>query len=100
MKFISWNIDSLNAALTGTSARALLSQNVLNTIIKHNVDVLALQETNYVANGEGVLHLEGVDHPVYKGSFAFVPPNSEHQFRNTGQEKLSLICIVPEEGDV
>ena len=55
---------------------------------------------NYVANGEGVLHLEGVDHPVYKGSFAFVPPNSEHQFRNTGQEKLSLICIVPEEGDV
>jgi len=36
MKFISWNIDSLNAALTGDSARALLSQNVLNTMVKHN----------------------------------------------------------------
>ena len=35
MKFISWNIDSLNAALTANSARAILSRDVLNTIIKY-----------------------------------------------------------------
>ena len=29
MKLISWNIDSLNAALTSDSARAKLSQEVL-----------------------------------------------------------------------
>lgn len=32
MKFISWNIDSLNAALTSDSARAKLSRDVLDTI--------------------------------------------------------------------
>lgn len=44
-KFISWNIDSLNAALTGTSARAELSQAVVNTIAAENPEVLAIQET-------------------------------------------------------
>ena len=47
MKLISWNIDSLNAALLGSSARALLSQDVLNTIIQHNPEVIALQKQNY-----------------------------------------------------
>ena len=31
-KFISWNIDSLNAALTSDSPRAQLSRDVLNTL--------------------------------------------------------------------
>lgn len=33
MKLISWNIDSLNAALTSDSARAQLSQAVLQTLV-------------------------------------------------------------------
>ncbi|HES5877720.1 TPA: exodeoxyribonuclease, partial [Streptococcus pyogenes] len=33
MKLISWNIDSLNAALTGESPRALLSRAVLDTLV-------------------------------------------------------------------
>ena len=32
MKLISWNIDSLNAALTGDSARAQLSRAVIDTL--------------------------------------------------------------------
>ncbi|HHX49843.1 MAG TPA: cupin domain-containing protein [Clostridia bacterium] len=55
---------------------------------------------NYVSEGKGVLHLEGVDHPITEGSFAFVPSDVLHQFQNTGEGKLSFICIVPEEGDV
>ena len=39
MIFISWNIDSLNAALTGTSPRSELSRAVLETIAKENPDV-------------------------------------------------------------
>ncbi|NLP35549.1 MAG: exodeoxyribonuclease III [Clostridiales bacterium] len=58
MKFISWNIDSLNAALTGNSARALLSQNVIDTIIEHNPDVIALQETKLSGDGPTKKHLE------------------------------------------
>jgi len=56
--FISWNIDSLNAAITGTSERALLSQKVLETIIEYNPEVIALQETKLPATGPSKKHLE------------------------------------------
>lgn len=68
MKFISWNIDSLNAALTSESARALLSKNVLNTIIELNPDVIAIQETKLPSNGPSKKHLEILKEmfPTYK----------------------------------
>jgi len=56
--FISWNIDSLNAALTGTSNRALLSQKVLATIKEYNPEVIALQETKLPSDGPTVKQLE------------------------------------------
>jgi exodeoxyribonuclease-3 len=58
LKLISWNIDSLNAALTSDSARALLSRDVLETIIQHNPEVIALQETKLSSNGPTKKHLE------------------------------------------
>ena len=58
MKLISWNIDSLNSALTGTSERAVLSQNVLNTIKEHNPEVIALQETKLPCDGPSKKHME------------------------------------------
>ena len=51
MKFISWNIDSLNAALTGTSERSELSRDVLKTIGCLSPDIIALQETKLPENG-------------------------------------------------
>ena len=51
MKFISWNIDSLNAALTSESARAALSREVLVTIQREGADVIAIQETKLPAAG-------------------------------------------------
>ena len=58
LKLISWNIDSLNAALTSESARALLSKEVLNTIIEYDPEVIALQETKLSSNGPTKKHLE------------------------------------------
>ncbi len=58
MKFISWNIDSLNAALTSDSARAQLSQSVLDTLASFDADVIALQETKLSAKGPTKKHLE------------------------------------------
>ena len=58
MKFISWNIDSLNAALTGESERALLSRNVLNTIIEYKPETLAIQETKLPSEGPSKKHFE------------------------------------------
>jgi exodeoxyribonuclease-3 len=56
LTFISWNIDSLNAALTGNSARALLSRNVLATIIEHKPLIIALQETKLASKGPTAKH--------------------------------------------
>lgn len=61
MKLISWNIDSLNAALTADSARAILSRDVLNTIIKYDPEIIALQETKLPSKGPTKKHLEILD---------------------------------------
>ena len=51
MKYISWNIDSINAALTGTSPRSSLSRDVLETIAAEGADIIALQETKLPDSG-------------------------------------------------
>ncbi len=68
MKFISWNIDSINAALSGTSERSELSRQVLNTIREHNPEVIALQETKLPSDGPGEKHFAFFENkfPDYK----------------------------------
>lgn len=51
MKFLSWNIDSLNAALLGESPRSLLTRAVLHTIGEMSPDVIAIQETKLSEGG-------------------------------------------------
>ncbi|MBI9031004.1 exodeoxyribonuclease III [bacterium] len=58
MRLISWNIDSLNAALTSDSNRALLSRQVIKTIIEEDADIIALQETKLPAKGPSPKHIE------------------------------------------
>lgn len=58
MKFISWNIDSLNAALTSDSNRAILTRKVIDTITSEDADVIALQETKLPAKGPTKKHVE------------------------------------------
>lgn len=57
MKFISWNIDSINAALTGTSVRAGETREVLKKIAALEPDVFAIQETKLSKNGPTKKHL-------------------------------------------
>lgn len=45
MKLISWNIDSLNAALTGTSGRAKETRQIFKNIAALKPDIIAFQET-------------------------------------------------------
>lgn len=58
MKLISWNIDSLNAALTSDSNRAKMSREVIKTIMNEDPDVIALQETKLPAKGPSKKHME------------------------------------------
>ena len=57
MKFISWNIDSLNAALTSDSNRAIMTREVLKAIIEIDPTVIAIQETKLPRTGPTKKHL-------------------------------------------
>lgn len=55
---------------------------------------------NYFLEGSGELEIGGEITLVEQGSYAFVPGNTLHQFRNTTDKQLKFICIVPTEGHV
>lgn len=54
---------------------------------------------NYILEGEGQLYIDGVTHPVRKGSVDYIEAGKLHQFVNTGSGDFRFICIVPPEGD-
>lgn len=74
MKLISWNIDSLNAALTSDSPRAMLSRAVIETLVAEDADIIAIQETKLSAKGPTKKHLE-----IILTYF----PNYHHVFRSS-----------------
>jgi quercetin dioxygenase-like cupin family protein len=47
-------------------------------------------EIYYVLSGEGVLTIDGEDHPVSAGSAVHIPGNAEHAIRNTGDRPLRM----------
>ncbi|MFA6801764.1 MAG: cupin domain-containing protein [Acholeplasmataceae bacterium] len=53
---------------------------------------------NYILEGNGELLIGDQVHHLTKGSYAYVPKNVLHQFKNTGDTTFSFICIVVEEG--
>jgi quercetin dioxygenase-like cupin family protein len=49
----------------------------------------------FIHTGEGEVFGEETWLPVRPGSAVFVPPNQEHQVRNTGKAPLTFICLIP-----
>ncbi|MDR0899583.1 MAG: exodeoxyribonuclease III [Lactobacillaceae bacterium] len=77
MKFISWNIDSLNAALEQKSDRAKMTFSVLEEIARLEPDVLSIQETKLKSSGLSAKQEDIVAElfPNYFGYFNYsVPP--------------------------
>ena len=51
----------------------------------------------YILSGAGTLVTPEGEHPLSAGDCVFVPPNEEHQFRNTGPGELKMLCLVPKD---
>jgi len=49
----------------------------------------------FVLEGEGVVTDEGREHPIGPEDVVFVPGDTEHNFRNTGDSTLRFLCLVP-----
>ena len=54
---------------------------------------------NYILEGSGAIIIEGIEHPVKKGSIAYIEGGKKHHFVNQGAAPLVFICLVPPEGD-
>lgn len=46
-------------------------------------------------SGNGEVYSNGQWHQVRSGSVVFIPPNEEHQIRNSGHELLIAVCLIP-----
>lgn len=54
----------------------------------HEHEIFALE-------GNGTFVFEGAEHPFGPEHVIFVPPNTEHQFKNTGNSTLRMLCLIP-----
>ena len=57
------------------------------------------EHINHVVFGKGKLMIGGVEYEIDEKDYAFVPPNTEHQFRNPYDKDFEFICIVPNRGE-
>jgi len=52
----------------------------------------------YILAGSGMAVTPDGEKPIQAGDCAYVAPNDEHQFRNTGPGDLKFLCLVPTSG--
>ena len=53
------------------------------------------RQTTKRSRGEGVVVIDGREHPVRPGTALFIPGDAEHGVRNTGEEPLRLLYAFP-----
>jgi mannose-6-phosphate isomerase-like protein (cupin superfamily) len=56
-------------------------------------------EVVYVLEGEGVLHLDGAETPIARGSCIHLPPLQEHCLENTGEGPMRVLGVFHPSGD-
>ena len=56
-------------------------------------------EVIYVVEGEGVLHLDGVETPISAGTCIHLPPLEEHCLENTGGGTMRVLGVFHPSGD-
>ena len=49
----------------------------------------------FVVEGQGTFVYEGQEHHFERDYVIFVPGGNEHQFKNTGDSILRMLCIIP-----
>jgi quercetin dioxygenase-like cupin family protein len=55
----------------------------------------AWEHEMFIHAGAGEIYDSGAWQPVKAGNVVFIPPNQEHQIRNTGKDLLVVVCLIP-----
>lgn len=51
------------------------------------------EEVIHVLDGQGIARIEGVDHPIERGSTVYVAINRRHHFINAGPDPMTFLWI-------
>lgn len=49
----------------------------------------------FIHSGDGEVYNNGKWSKISKGFIIFIPGNEEHQIRNTGNDPLIFVCLIP-----
>ncbi len=49
----------------------------------------------FILNGSGIIVGDVTERSFSEGDVIFVPENETHQFKNSGDKPLSLLCLIP-----
>ena len=49
----------------------------------------------YVLEGQGVVYEGDTEHALKPGDVVYVHPNDVHQFRNSGDSTMKMLCLIP-----
>ena len=49
----------------------------------------------FVVAGQGVVVAADGRHPIRTGGVVYVAPDDVHQFRNTGDKPMRMLCMIP-----
>jgi len=49
----------------------------------------------FVLSGEGIVFCEGQEQKISPGYVVFIPSGKEPCFKNTGNEKMTFLCLIP-----
>lgn len=49
----------------------------------------------FILDGEGIVTDGKEDRRFRQGDAVFIPPNEEHQFKNTSSSTVKLLCMIP-----
>lgn len=49
----------------------------------------------YIVEGEGIVVDGDLERPLRQGDVLFVAPDDVHQFKNTSDQPLKFLCLIP-----
>ncbi len=85
----------LNAAKTGGASRFSMGTQTVApqcAIREHVHDTQ--EEIIFVYEGRGIARIDGADHPIERGSCAYIGPGLKHHFLNPNDEPLSFTFLL------
>lgn len=87
---IQWLINDKIGAKNFVMRRFVVKRNGYTPLHSHD-----WEHEVYVLSGKGIVKIDKEEYPLEKDKFAYVPPNVVHQFNNTSDENLVLLCVIP-----